>query len=45
MSNEEFKMAQLRLGRIYPVKKGDTVLEPDDHLLIWMCEITPYIDN
>jgi hypothetical protein len=23
-------MAQLRLGRIYPVKKGDTVLEPNE---------------
>jgi hypothetical protein len=30
MSDGEFKLAQLRLGRIYPIKGGDTILEPDE---------------
>jgi hypothetical protein len=29
MYNGEFKLSQLRLGWIYPIKEGDMILEPD----------------
>jgi hypothetical protein len=30
MSDGDFKLAQLWLGQIYPIRGGDTVLEPDE---------------